>query len=75
LGKTQINELFFKERSLRLPSPLPRRLRLAISEKSLRLLITGLILLFLVSLGSSLFLQLMESREEHLNDQNRLSAL
>ncbi|HUR44134.1 MAG TPA: histidine kinase dimerization/phospho-acceptor domain-containing protein, partial [Aestuariivirga sp.] len=75
MGKTQINELFFKERLLRLPSPLPLRLRLAISEKSLRLLITGLIVLFLVSLGSSLFLQLMESREEHLNDQNRLSAL
>ena len=75
MGKTQIGELFFKERSLRLPSPLPQRLRLAISEKSLRLLIMGLIVLFLLSLGTSLFLQLMQSRSMHLSEQNHLAAL
>ena len=75
MGKTQIGELFFKERLLRLPSPLPQRLRLAISEKSLRLLIMGLIVLFLLSLGTSLFLQLMQSRSMHLSEQNHLAAL
>ncbi|MBC8038351.1 MAG: PAS-domain containing protein [Rhizobiales bacterium] len=75
MGKTQIGELFFKERSLRLPSPLPHRLRLAISEKSLRRLIMGLIVLFLLSLGTSLFLQLVQNREDHLTEQNRLAAL
>ena len=75
MGKTQIGELFFKERLLRLPSPLPQRLRLAISEKSLRLLIMGLIILFLLSLGTSLFLQLMQSRSMHLSEQNHLAAL
>jgi two-component system cell cycle sensor histidine kinase PleC len=75
LGKTNIGELFFKERTLRLPSPLPRRYQFAISEKSLRLLITGLTVLFLISLGISLFLQLMQSRASHLFEQNRITAL
>ena len=75
MGKTQIGELFFRERSLRLPSLLPQRLRVAISEKSLRLLITALIVLFLLSLGASLGLQLMQSRATHLSEQNRLSSL
>ncbi|MGH6907776.1 MAG: PAS-domain containing protein, partial [Aestuariivirga sp.] len=38
-------------------------------------MIMGLIGLFLVSLGTSLFLQLMQNRQSHLNEQNRLSAL
>ena len=75
MGKTQIGELFFKERSLRLPSPLPGRFQFVISEKSLRFLITVLIALFLMSLGTSLFLQLMQSRSSHLFDQNRISSL
>ena len=73
MGKTQIGELFFKERSLKLP--LPQRLKVAISERSLRFLITALIVLFLLSLGASLFLQLMQSRATHLIEQNQLSAL
>jgi hypothetical protein len=75
VGKTQIGELFFKERMLQLPSPWPARLKLTISEKHLRLLITGLITLFLLVLGSALFLQLLQSRASHLSEQNRLSVL
>ncbi len=75
MGKTQIGELFFKERSLRLPFPFPERLRLAISERSLRRLITTLIVLFLAVLGTGLFLQLMQSRAGHLAEQNRLSVI
>ncbi len=75
MGKTQIGELFFKERVLRLPSPWPERFRIAISERNLRLLITSLIVLFLLVLGSALLIQLMESRTTHVNEQNRLSAL
>ena len=48
MGKTHIGELFFRERALKLPSPLPGRFQFVISERSLRLLITGLIILFLV---------------------------
>ena len=75
MGKTNIGELFFKERTLRLPSPWPARLKLAISERHLRLLITGLIILFLVVLGSALFLQLLQNKASHIAEQNRLSAL
>ena len=75
MGKTHIGELFFKERVLRLPSPWPERFRIAISERNLRLLITSLIVLFLLVLGSALLIQLMESRTTHVNEQNRLSAL
>ena len=75
MGKTNIGELFFKERALKLPSALPQRMQFSISEKSLRLLITTLIALFLISLGASLFLQLMQSRTAHLFEQNRITAL
>jgi two-component system, cell cycle sensor histidine kinase PleC len=75
LGKTDIGELFFKERTLKLPSPVPQRFQFSITEKSLRLLITVLTVLFLISLGASLFLQLMQSRTEHLFGQNRITAL
>ena len=41
LGKTHIGELFFKERVLRLPSPWPARIRITITERHLRLMITA----------------------------------
>ena len=75
MGKTHIGELFFRERALKLPTPLSRRYPLKISERALRLLITCLIILFLLSLGISLFLQLMQSRTAHLFEQNRVTAL
>lgn len=75
MGKTNIGELFFKERTLRLPSPWPERLKLAISERHLRLLITALIVLFLVVLGSALLLQLLQNRASHIAEQNSLSSL
>ena len=75
LGKTHIGELFVKERVLKLPSPWPDRIRIAIGERHLRLLITSLIVLFLLMLGSSLLVQLTDSRVTHVAEQNRLSAL
>ena len=75
LGKTHIGELFFKERVLRLPSPWPARIRITITERHLRLLISVIIVLFLVALGSSLLMQLADSRSGHVAEQNRLSAL
>jgi len=75
LGKTHIGELFFKERVLRLPSPWPARIRVTITERHLRLMITTMIVLFLGMLGTSLLMQLADSRSSHLGEQNRLSAL
>lgn len=75
LGKAQIGELFFRERALRLPSPLPGKWRIMISERSLRRLITVLTALFLLALCISLLSQLLQSRSSHLVEQNRLSIL
>jgi two-component system cell cycle sensor histidine kinase PleC len=75
LGKAQLGELFFRERVLRLPLPLPHWARVAISERVLRLLITVLISLFLVTLATALFLQLTESRRSHLAEQSRETML
>jgi two-component system, cell cycle sensor histidine kinase PleC len=75
LGKAQIGELFFRERALRLPSPLPGKWRIMISERSLRRLITILTALFLLALCISLLSQLLQSRSSHLVEQNRLSIL
>jgi two-component system, cell cycle sensor histidine kinase PleC len=75
LGKTHIGELFFKERVLRLPSPWPARIRITITERHLRLMITGMIVIFLAILGTSLLMQLANSRKSHLAEQNRFSAL
>jgi two-component system, cell cycle sensor histidine kinase PleC len=75
LGKAHIGALFFKERSLRLPSTFPERWRIAISEASLRILITALIAAFLATLATALALQLAQSRTAHLDEENRTSAL
>jgi two-component system cell cycle sensor histidine kinase PleC len=75
LGKTQIGELFFRERVLQLPSPWPARFRLTITERLLRRLITAMIVLFMLLLGTSLLMQLANSRSGHVAEQNRLSAL
>ncbi len=75
MAKTQLGELFFKERKLRLPVAAPRWASIAISERALRNLITILIALFLATLGAALILQLSISRRAHIVEHNRLSVL
>ena len=75
MGKTHIGELFVKERVLKLPLPWTDGFRFAITERSLRLLITSLIVLFLALMGGTLLLQLTDSRATHLAEQNSFSAL
>ncbi|NJM29319.1 MAG: PAS domain S-box protein [Rhizobiales bacterium] len=75
LAKIHISELFSKERTLRLPAPLPARWRIVITERGLRLLITGLTALFLLTLAVSLLSQLMQSRAANVAQQNDLSML
>jgi two-component system cell cycle sensor histidine kinase PleC len=72
VAKTQLGELFFKERMLRVPT---RWAGIAISERSLRNLITLLISLFLISLGAALAVQLSVSRNMHISEHNKLSLL
>ena len=75
MGKTNIGELFFRERVIRLPFPWLTSFRIAITERGLRLLITSLIVLFLAVLGTALLFQLMESRADHVQEQNRISSV
>jgi two-component system, cell cycle sensor histidine kinase PleC len=72
VAKTQLGELFFKERMLRVPT---RWAGIAISERSLRNLITLLISLFLISLGAALSVQLSLSRNMHISEHNKISLL
>jgi two-component system cell cycle sensor histidine kinase PleC len=75
VARTQLGELFFKERILRLPIATSRWSGIAISEQALRTLITILISLFLISLGAALALQLSVSRNAHISEHNKLSLL
>jgi two-component system cell cycle sensor histidine kinase PleC len=75
VAKTQLGELFFRERILRLPIATSRWAGIAISERALRNLITLLISLFLISLGAALALQLSVSRNAHISEHNKLSLL
>ncbi|WP_162914495.1 PAS domain-containing sensor histidine kinase [Taklimakanibacter lacteus] len=74
-SKAQLGGLYFKERVLRLPLPLPGWARITIGERSLRILITILVSLFLVTLALALILQLAQSRMTHLTEQNRQTLL
>jgi two-component system, cell cycle sensor histidine kinase PleC len=75
LSKAQLGGLFFKERLLRLPLAPSGWPDLTVSEQALRYLVTALIALFLVCLGTALILQLILSREAHISAHDRLSTL
>jgi two-component system, cell cycle sensor histidine kinase PleC len=75
LPKAQLLELFGRERALKLPLAIHGLSAIKISETALRNLITVLIVLFLVTLGTALTLQLLVSRDHHLNAHNRQSVM
>jgi two-component system, cell cycle sensor histidine kinase PleC len=75
LSKAQLGGLFFKERSLRLPLAPNGWPDVTVSDTALRYLVAILIALFLVCLGTALVLQLVLSRETHMNTHDRLSTL
>ena len=75
MPKAQLLELFGRERALKLPLAIHGLSAIKISETALRNLITVLIVLFLVTLGTALTLQLLVSRDHHLNAHNRQSVM
>jgi two-component system cell cycle sensor histidine kinase PleC len=75
LGKANLGEQFAKERVLRLPLFPSSWSRAGITERELRFLITGLIALFLLTLGAALYSQLMESKRAHIARQDREAIL
>jgi hypothetical protein len=66
VSKAKLGELFFKERALKVSVGSRRVPSIAISERILRNLITGLIVLFLVTLATAMFLQLSASRDRSI---------
>ena len=75
MSKAKLGELFFKERALKVSVGSRRVPSIAISERILRNLITGLILLFLMTLATALFLQLSASRERSIVTSTKHTAL
>jgi two-component system cell cycle sensor histidine kinase PleC len=75
LARAQIRELFFKERALHLAMPFMKRLGITVSERALRILITILTSLFLLTLTVSLGLQLLNSRARHADEQAQFTLL
>ena len=75
MSKAKLGELFFKERALKVSVGSKRVPSIAISERILRNLITGLILLFLMTLATALFLQLSASRERSIVASTKHTAL
>lgn len=75
MAKAHIAELFAKERTLRLPFIARSWIRIAISERVLRSLVTGLIALFLVAFGVAITAQLVSSRDSALAEHKATSTL
>jgi two-component system, cell cycle sensor histidine kinase PleC len=75
LQKTQIRELFLKERALRLPLPFPGHDGFKVSETALRRLVTVMTVLFLVTLAAAIASQLLESRDRQMADGADLTLL
>lgn len=75
LSKLDVAELFLKERALRIPSPLPSRWHISISEAWLRRLITALTVVFMCALAVSLLNQLMQSRRQYGEEAQQLTRL
>jgi hypothetical protein len=75
LSKANLGELFFNERRLRLPPMFRHWSAISISERVLRNLITVLIILFILTLGTALALQLVVDRSTHIAKHNEQSLL
>jgi len=73
LAKAQIKELFFRDSTLHLPLLGGRRLN--VTERAMRVLITGLTALFLAVLAAALLSQLWVNRNQNLTEESRLTLL
>ena len=75
MAKAQLKELFFRDRTLHLPMPWPGHAGFEVTERAMRILITVLTGLFLLTLAAALVSQLMLSRAQHLIDQSHVTFL
>jgi two-component system cell cycle sensor histidine kinase PleC len=75
VGKAQLGGLFFRERSIIVPTRLPGIGDLRISERALRTLIMWLITSFLAMLALALVLQMINSRFAYLDEHGRQTVM
>jgi two-component system, cell cycle sensor histidine kinase PleC len=75
LAKAHIKELFFRDRTLHLPMPWPGHAGFQVSERGMRILITVLTGLFLLTLAAALVSQFMLGRAQQINEENRVTFL
>ncbi|MGF7161109.1 two-component system cell cycle sensor histidine kinase PleC [Rhodoligotrophos appendicifer] len=75
MAKAHIGELFAKERVLRLPFAARGLTHLGISECALRILVTSLIGLFLITLGGAIAAHLLDARQTSVTEHKRASIL
>ena len=73
MAEAQIKELFFRDSSFRLK--LFGRTGLDVSERAMRFLITGLVVLFLCLLALALMSQLWINRSDSVADESRITVL
>ena len=73
MANSNIRELFFRDRTLRLP--LFNGLGLSFSEKSMRRLVLFLTALFLLVQATALVSLLFQNREQHLANENQMTFL
>ncbi len=75
MDKSQIKELFFRDRTMQLNLPGTERFGISIPEPALRTLVTGFAAIFLLFLGLAIIAQTRESRSIHINTQSDFSLL
>ncbi len=75
MSKAHLGGLFFHERRLKVPVWFRRWSTISISEHLLRNLITILIIIFILTLGTALGLQLFINRTAHIEEHSRQSLL
>jgi two-component system, cell cycle sensor histidine kinase PleC len=75
LDKSQIKELFFRDRAMQFNLPWTDRFTVRVSEKRLRTVVTSFAALFLTFLGMALLVQTRDSRALHTETQSDFALL
>ena len=75
MAKENIRELFFRDRSLHLRLPWTGKDGFVITERGMRLLVSILSLLFLLTVAAALSMQMAMSHGQYLADENRISLV
>jgi two-component system, cell cycle sensor histidine kinase PleC len=75
LDKSQIKELFFRDRAMQFNLPWTDRFTVRVSEKRLRTVVASFAATFLVFLALALIVQMRDSRSQHTETQSDFALL